>query len=144
MPAGHCLLFEAIGTSIYSIALSCTGLLFFIRLRAIYIRNKLVVLSFFVLWLGLIACTLLLPIEARGGHIGDTKYCIDANVPRSAYASVLAPLIHDTLVFAAISYRLGQNSYKETLPGVLKAAISGKYLPKFTKGLLHDGQRYYL
>ncbi len=69
---------------------------------------------------------------------------MDASVPSSAYASALAPLIHDTLVFAAISYRLAQISYEETLPGVLKAAIFGKYLPKFTKGLLHDGQRYYL
>lgn len=142
-PTGNCEVFEKALTAWYPIALGCSALLFFFRVAAIYNRKPLVVGTFFVLWLGLLACTLFIPIGVEGTNIGDSKYCEDAFVPNTAYAAIIAPLVHDTLVFIAISWRLVQNAHVDTKEG-LKVAVWGKYLPHFTRGLLLDGQRYYL
>ncbi|KJA24849.1 hypothetical protein HYPSUDRAFT_183143 [Hypholoma sublateritium FD-334 SS-4] len=144
-PTGNCAHFETITDAFYPISLGCSALLFFFRLRAIYNRDRIVVGFFFILWCGLLTCTIFIPAGILGGNIGTTKYCVDEDVPNSAYAAIIAPLVHDTLVFIAISWRLVQNArvegdFKENL----QVAMFGKYLPAFSKGLLLDGQRYYL
>jgi hypothetical protein len=145
---GDCKVFERIVDAWYPVSIGCSALLFFFRVSAIYNRNPLVTAFFFVLWLGLLVCTLFIPIGVLGISIGETKYCQDADVPSSAYAAIIAPLVHDTLVFIAISWRLTQNAHLDSDRGKLsegfKVAIFGKYLPQFTRGLLLDGQRYYL
>lgn len=143
-PTGHCAAFEKITDAWYPVSLGFSALLFFLRVKAIYNRNPFVVAFFFVLWLGLLACTLFIPIGATGGSIADTKYCEDNNVPSGAYAAVTAPLVHDTLVFAAISWRLLQNAHAQGFKEGWRVALFGQYLPTFTKGLLLDGQKYYL
>lgn len=88
---------------------------------------------------------MIVPIVILGANIGPTQYCIDADVPNSVYAAILSPLIHDTLVFIAITYRLVKNAHREMgLKDEVAIAFSGKYLPSFTRGLLKDGQKYYL
>ncbi|KJA14649.1 hypothetical protein HYPSUDRAFT_150082 [Hypholoma sublateritium FD-334 SS-4] len=144
-PMGNCVHFETITDAFYPVALGCSALLFFFRLRAIYNRDRIVVGCFFILWCGLLACTIFIPAGILGGTIGPTKYCVDEDVPISAYAAIIAPLVHDTLVFIAISWRLLQNAgidgnFKENL----QVVMYGKYLPAFSKSLLLDGQRYYL
>ena len=143
-PTGNCPAFEKITDAWYPISLGFSALLFFLRVKAIYNRNPFVVAFFFVLWLGLLVCTMLIPIGVSGDSIANTKYCEDADVPNTAYAAVTAPLVHDTLVFAAISWRLTQNAHTQNFKEGWKVAILGHYLPTFTKGLLLDGQRYYL
>lgn len=144
-PTGNCAAFEHIGDAWYPMSLSFSALLFFFRLRAIYNRDRIVVACFFVLWLGLVGTTILIPIVISGASIGPTKFCEDADVPNSSYAAIFAPLIHDTFVFIAISYRLTQNAHMDVdLKDGFKIAMFGKYLPTFTQSLLKDGQRYYL
>ena len=144
-PTGNCAAFEHIGDAWYPMSLSFSALLFFLRLRAIYNRNRIIVACYFVLWLGLVGTTILIPIVISGASIGPTKYCVDADVPNSSYAAIFAPLIHDTLVFVAISWRLTQNAHMElNFKEGFKIAAFGKYLPAFTQSLLKDGQRYYL
>ena len=144
-PTGNCVHFETIDDAFYPISLSCSALLFFFRLRAIYNRDRIVVFCFFILWCGLLACTIFIPAGILGGTIGPTNYCVDEDVPNSAYAAIIAPLVHDTLVFIAISWRLVQNAHIEgDFKLNFQMAMFGKYLPAFSKGLLLDGQRYYL
>lgn len=144
-PTGNCAHFETITDAFYPVALGCSALLFFFRLRAIYNRDRIVVGCFFILWCGLLACTIFIPAGILGGTIGPTKYCVDEDVPISAYAAIIAPLVHDTLVFIAISWRLLQNaSIDGNLKENLQVVMYGKYLPAFSKSLLLDGQRYYL
>lgn len=86
-----------------------------------------------------------IPITVYGAHIGETSYCEDANVPSTAFMAVLAPLLHDTLVFFAILWCLAQNSHIDiNFHNGIKVALQGKYLLMFTKCMLLDGQRYYL
>ncbi len=144
-PTGNCVHFETIDDAFYPISLGCSALLFFFRLRAIYNGNRIIVVSFFILWCGLVTCTIFIPAEILGGTIGPTMYCVDADVPTSAYAAIIAPLVHDTLVFIAISWRLVQNARIEgDIKQNFQIAMFGKYLPAFSRALLLDGQRYYL
>ncbi|KAF8199025.1 hypothetical protein BJ912DRAFT_845137, partial [Pholiota molesta] len=107
--------------------------------------NRIVVCFFFLLWLALVGCTMLVPIGVLGDSIGPTNYCEDAFVPNYSYAAVIAPLVHDTLVFVAISWRLAENAHVNLgLKEGIKIAVFGKYLPAFTKSLLKNGQKYYL
>ena len=126
-------------------SISSSGLLFFLRLRAIYNRNRIVVASFFVLWLGLIAASLFVPLGTSGGPIGPTHYCQYTSFSESSYAGLIGPLIYDTLVFAAISWRLihirsVEMGYRDTV----RTLFSKKGLPAFTARILVDGQLYYL
>ncbi|KAF9471347.1 hypothetical protein BDN70DRAFT_888251 [Pholiota conissans] len=144
-PTGHCKAFETITDAFYPVSLGLSALLFFIRLRAIYNRDRIVVAFFFLLWLGLLGTTMIVPITILGGNIGPTQYCIDEDVPNAVYAAIISPLVHDTLVFIAITYRLVRNAHLETgLKDGMAVAFSGEYLPAFSKGLLKDGQKYYL
>ncbi|KAF9471409.1 hypothetical protein BDN70DRAFT_869212 [Pholiota conissans] len=142
---GHCNASEKITDSFYPVSLGFSALLFFIRLRAIYNRDRIIVCFFFLLWLGLLGTTMIVPIVVLGADIGPTEYCIDAYVPNAVYAAIIAPLVHDTLVFIAITYRLVKNAHLEMgLKDGVAFAFSGKYLPAFSRGLLKDGQKYYL
>jgi hypothetical protein len=71
--------------------------------------------------------------------------CLDSGISRFAAAADIIPLINDTLVFLAISWRLSCNSYDPyTLRSGIRFLIFGDYLPVFSKALLQDGQAYYL
>lgn len=126
-------------------AFSSTALLFFLRLRAVYNRNRVVVATFFVLWLALLAASIAIPFNTRGAEVGPTKYCTVVFVAEGVFVVQLTPLLYDTLVFAAISWRLCRvTCIKPSGPKEsLKLLFLGKYLPAFTKSLYLDGQVYY-
>lgn len=130
-------------------SIGATGLLFFLRLRAIYNRNRVVVAVFFIFWLALLTSAILLPVGFRGGAVEGTSYCTYVYVSRVAFYSRLGPLIFDTLVFIAISWRLSRiGTFNKTAPGAgkktIKNIVFGADLSTFTRGLLIDGQIYYL
>jgi hypothetical protein len=61
--------------------------------------------------------------------------------------ATIIPLVNDTLVFLAISWRLSRNSYdSHTLESRIRFFICGDYASVFTRVLLRDGQleAYYL
>ena len=127
------------------VSVTFSGLLFFLRLRAIYNHNQIIVVSFLVLWMGLIAASLFVPLGISGGPIGPTRYCQFTSFSRSSYAGLIGPLIYDTLVFSAISWRLirigsVEMGYRDTV----HTLFSRRGLPAFTAHILVDGQIYYL
>ncbi|KAF5323710.1 hypothetical protein D9619_012931 [Psilocybe cf. subviscida] len=148
-PVEHCALLSNIAFGCCPLSIAGTGLLFFLRLRAIYNRNRLIVGVFFILWLALLASAINLPFGFKGAAIKGTPYCTYAYVSRVAFYSRIAPLVFDTLVFIAISWRLSRiSALNETNHGVGKKTINtmvfGTNLPTFSRGLLTDGQMYYL
>ena len=144
-PTGSCVVFDNAVHAWCPITIGFSAFLFFLRLRAIYNRNKIVEAIFFTLWLGLLVATIFVPIGIVGGAIGSTLYCQDAKFALYVTAGQIAPLVYDTLVFIAISWRLSRVAYEEMgIKGNLKAMIFGEGLPAFTKSLLVDGQLYYL
>jgi len=145
-PTGNCVVFEHAVEAWCPLNVACTGYLFFLRLRAVYNRNRIIVGTFFVLWLGLMVSSLFVPIGVMGGAVGPTDYCEDALVSKAVYFVQMGPFIYDTLVFVAISWRLSRIAYIEQAGPreSLQVVLFGKYLPAFTKSMLLDGQIYYL
>jgi len=92
-----------------------------------------------------VAACLTVIIGVDGVNIGSTRYCIDGEVKSYVTTATIIPLINDTFVFLAISWRLFSNSYaRPTFKDGLRVLIFGDYLPMFSKAMLHDGQAYYL
>ena len=105
----------------------------------------MIVAFFAALWLGVVAACLTVIIGVYGENIGLSKYCIDGGVKSYVTTATVIPLVNDTCVFLAISWRLFYNSYAPpTIEHGLRVLIFGDYLPMFSKAMLHDGQAYYL
>ncbi|KAJ7277426.1 hypothetical protein C8J57DRAFT_1309190 [Mycena rebaudengoi] len=129
------------------IALPANSFLFFLRARAIFDRNRYLILMFFCLWLGVLgsALTPALPGVLTAGNVGPTKYCM--NIAGKAYGGLftIPPLINDTIIFLAISWRMFQIAHVDNgLTANMKAFMTGEYLLPFSKAVLQDGQLYYL
>lgn len=100
---------------------------------------------YFVLWLGVVGGSFPLPFGVAAGSIGPTSYCLDTGLKPYTSAAVITPLIRDTLVFLAMSYRLLCNTRGEvTLRRRLDSFWSQDHLPKITAILMKDNQRYYM
>ncbi|CAA7262449.1 unnamed protein product [Cyclocybe aegerita] len=144
-----CQTLSLVTACLFAIAGSSTTLLFLIRVLAIFDGNKPMRIFFRSMWLAVIGGVLTPTIEGLvGENIGPTKYCIKANVPKYVGAAVIIPLINDTLVFLAISWQLMRGAPRKARERTEKirlwSALRGDYLPSFSRGLLQDGQVYYL
>ncbi len=148
----RCGLLGTILLALSSMAFSCSTLLFFLRLRAIYNRNRITVWTFFILWLVFPAASIWFTytsaIYLTSLDYTSFKYCTDlaSDTQGQFLVTQIGILVYDTLVFTTISWRLCKVSYVKP-PGPresLKLLLFGKYLPIFTKSLYRDGQVYYL
>jgi len=142
-PVGNCELVRQI-QPLYAIAAPSTSLLFFVRVRALYYNNKFIVAFFFLSWLGVVAGCITPAISVHAIRIGISKYCINEKLDGYVALGGLLPLINDTLVFCATSFALLRNSHVDGVQNRFKVLLFGKYLPVFSKAILHDGQVYYL
>ncbi|CAA7262456.1 unnamed protein product [Cyclocybe aegerita] len=131
--------------SLFAVAVSSTSLLFLIRVLAIFHRNKIVKAFFCAMWLAVIAGVLTPVFGLTGDNIGPTKYCMNVSIESYVGAGAVIPLVNDTLIFLAISWKLMRNTYTtNALRWDVKVFFRGDYLPAFSRGLLQDGQAYYL
>ena len=129
-----------------------TSLLFFFRTRAIFQRNSWVTTFFAGLWLAVLGGCLALIVEAFQPVLVNPdsnaiEICLDSGFNPFVATVTIIPLINDTLVFLAITWRLSRNSYEPgpyTLKSGIRFLIFGDYLPVFSKALFRDGQAYYL
>ncbi|PPQ64454.1 hypothetical protein CVT24_008464 [Panaeolus cyanescens] len=143
-----CPRFEKIISIGFPIAVSCTSFLFLLRFKAIFNGNKYIVALFICLWIAVVLSTLTGIFGISGVNIGPTEYCATDRFENYVAAAVIVPLVYDTMVFVAISWRLMKEFLVEdpaihTISGV-KALVFGDYLPAFSRSLLQDGQVYYL
>lgn len=145
-PTGHCVAFDKEVNSWCPLAITCSAFLFFLRLRAVYNRNRIIVATFLALWFGLLAAAILIPLGVVGGAVGPQDYCEDAFVANTVSIVQLTPLAYDTLVFIAISWRLCRIASVEPAGPreTFQVMLFGKHLPTFAKSILLDGQLYYL
>ncbi|KAF9044940.1 hypothetical protein BJ165DRAFT_1404214 [Panaeolus papilionaceus] len=139
-----CRRFLRIVGAFYPITTPATSFLFFLRLRAVFDRNRIVVAIFGFIWIALFGSTFTVPIGLIGGNIGPTKYCMTVEIREYIITSTVISLVHDTLVLLAISWRL--MTFTHTDPDIrrgVKTMVFGDYLPAFSRSLLHDGQKFY-
>jgi hypothetical protein len=122
------------------IASPATAAMFFLRVKAIYFDNKIVVAFFGVLWLAFSGTIFLWTFSMTMGHIGTTQKCILRSVKHRVTASLLLHSAYDTLVFIAISLRIMSMAFSSRGKSLLLA----DGLPRLSRSLLLGGQLYYL
>lgn len=108
--------------------------------------NKYISAVFFIVWLSILGGCIPIARSVSGAHIGPTNYCISTTLEDAAAPATIIPLIYDSTVFIAISWRLIRISLPHdlNLKEAVKVIIYGKNLSRFSKALLKDGQAYYL
>ncbi|RDB22900.1 hypothetical protein Hypma_009718 [Hypsizygus marmoreus] len=141
----HCHSVEKAICVFYHIAFSSTSLLFFLRVRAVFYRNRLIILFDFLLWLAVLGGSLTIATVGGATELGPTKYC--QLEPPKGYISA-APItltVFDTFVFLAVSWHLISTSCAgNTNNPRMKGVLLGKYIPAFSRAVLQNGQVYYL
>ncbi|KAF8154826.1 hypothetical protein B0H34DRAFT_718046 [Crassisporium funariophilum] len=144
-PTGNCASFEKGLDWLYPIAIPATSLLFFFRVRAVFDRNNYVVGFFAFMWLAVLGGCLTVTQGVVGVHIGPTNYCLNGSLAPYVSAAAIIPLVNDTLVFLAITYRLMSNAHRDySIKDGVRVLVFGDYMPAFSRALLQDGQVYYL
>lgn len=133
---------------LFSSGLSLTTLLFLFRVRAVYNNNKWAANFFSLMWLGVVAASI---VETQEGILGvrqePSGRCITVrDITPFITATTIVPMANDIIIFLAITWKLVQTSNQEDLSPRkgLVIAIFGRRLPSFSKTLLRDGQAYFL
>jgi hypothetical protein len=144
-----CVALERLVTILYCFVIIFTSLLFFFRTRAVFNRNPWAVAFFAGLWLAVLGGCLAFIVHVLERQVNPglktAALCINSGISPFIAASTIIPLINDTLVFIAITWRLTRNSYDPySIRSGIRVVIFGDYLPVFSKVLLQDGQVYYL
>ncbi|KAG6896372.1 hypothetical protein C0992_008741 [Termitomyces sp. T32_za158] len=141
----NCQVLEKAICAFYHITFASTAFLFFLRVRAVFKKNKYVVTFFALLWLAVLGTSLTAATVASAIHLGPTNYCVNSKLKPSASAAPIAFAINDTFVFLAISWQLlSSGTVCRGRKSTIKSMILGEYLPVFTRAMLQEGQVYYL
>ena len=130
---------------LFVFAMPSTSLLFFLRARAVFHANPFATAIFGVLWLGVLGGSMT-PITAfKGVNLGPTRHCTIGIIRFYSVTAAITPLINDSIVFFAISWRLCANTKADpSLRNDVRTMVFGDHLPAFSKSLLQDGQVYFL
>jgi chromate transport protein ChrA len=135
---------------LYSTTIIFTSFLFFLRIRAVFQRSPWIVAFFAGMWLAVLGGCLAFILDVFkkvkvNPALDTTEICFNATISPFIAAATIIPLINDTLIFIATTWRLSRNSYDSTtIRSGVRTLVFGDYLPVFSKVLLHDGQAYYL
>ena len=107
--------------------------------------NPFAIAFFGLLWLSVLGGCLTTITGISGANIGPSRYCTTVGIKPYAAAGTITPLVNDSIVFFAISFRLSGNSWaRRTLKNGVRVIVFGDYLPAFSKSMLQDGQVYFL
>ncbi|KAF7335965.1 hypothetical protein MSAN_02309900 [Mycena sanguinolenta] len=136
----------AIGSSICIILLqTSTAMLFFVRVTAVWHQSKIAYVVFFILWVAVLGAGLAAPLGVRGEHIGPTAQCIVTVVPAYIKVAAITPLVNDTAIFLAITYRiLAHTIVADCLGARLRIFFGGRGSSALSQALLRSGQHFYL
>jgi len=122
-----------------------TSLLFLFRIQAVFRDNKPVLALFYLLWLAVVAFSIILPFHLHAMHIGPTLACINNGVTSFAEGFIASVIAYDSAVFIAITYRILVFSVlEEGKKARVRAFFGFQNLPAVSRNLLSGGQHYYL
>ncbi|ESK95758.1 hypothetical protein Moror_12487 [Moniliophthora roreri MCA 2997] len=129
-----------------------TSFLLYLRVRAVYTGNKRVVTAFFLSFLAIMCSSTMIPYTGIGAKIGPTNpYCTVVNRNTHLGAALLMTLlINNIAVFVAISIKLmpaGDEGIEAHQPANTSRAwrlLRGNHLPRLSRTLWQDGQKYVL
>ncbi|PPQ68019.1 hypothetical protein CVT24_002928 [Panaeolus cyanescens] len=149
----NCHLIGKIIGTIFFFAAGFISLLFFIRLRAVFLGEKRISYVFGFFWFGATCVQLMYPITlldlASVLNTQGKEICVIVPGDNTALMTVgplIAFFIYDTLVLFAISWKITRSALppNEGPNNGLIVFFTGKYLPAFSRTVLQDNQIYYL
>ena len=127
------------------VAIPSTSLLFAFRVCAVFGMNLWAIAFFGTLWLAVVGGCMTVLFGITGANIGPTPYCLISGIKPYMEAAAVIPMVNDTIIFCAISWRLWDNNWAHrTVKNSFRVFVFGDYLPSFSKSMLQDGQAYYL
>ncbi|KAF7361535.1 hypothetical protein MSAN_01187100 [Mycena sanguinolenta] len=137
----------ALGISISAVLTqSTTAMLFLLRVTAVWHPNKTAYTVFSILWIAVLGAGITSPLGIRGAHIGPTMQCIITDVlPGYVEFATIMPLVNDTAIFFAISYRiLAHTLVADSFIARLRVFFGANGLSTISHALLKSGQHFYL
>ncbi|KZP14317.1 hypothetical protein FIBSPDRAFT_896693 [Athelia psychrophila] len=121
-----------------------TSFLFFLRVRAVYLRSRYVTVLFGILWLITAILNIITDASIRAEPHTDAQHCMGFRINHSSYPSI-SSFVFDTFVFIAISYRLAANAATEqSWRARLQSVVTGNGLFNLSRAFMMSGQLYYL
>jgi hypothetical protein len=125
----------------WAVGTTVTSFIFFLRARAIFHSDRVVVGFFGLFWLVILGTSILVPLGSGGGHIGTTDRCINTSVAQNSVVPVILNMAFNVLVFVAISYRLIATRQTDSR---FKAFVKADGASRVASLLIKGGQLYYL
>ncbi|KAF7373784.1 hypothetical protein MSAN_00590100 [Mycena sanguinolenta] len=124
---------------------TATAMLFFLRVTAIWQPSRFAFAVFSILWIAVVGAGITIPLGVRGVHIGPTAQCIMTTLPADTQVAVIMPLINDTAIFFAITYRILANTIADSPVARLRVVFggTGPGLSALSQALLQSGQHFY-
>ncbi|KAF7334227.1 hypothetical protein MSAN_02384000 [Mycena sanguinolenta] len=117
---------------------------FFLRVTAVWYPSKIAYAVFSILWVAVLGAGITVPVETRAAHIGPTQ-CITTVLPANVEVAAIVPLIHDTTIFLAVTYRiLAHMIVTDSHMAQLRIFFGGRGLSTLLRALLQSGQYFYL
>ena len=126
---------------------AATTAMFYIRVCAVYNKDKYIIVAYGVLWLSVVGMLLTLPFTFTAVHIATTQYCGE-----SMHGNLLGPttiilMVNDTMVYGAIACKIFSMFVASDAPRGTKLQTLltfGKSLPIVSRALLKDSQLYFM
>ncbi|KAF9457490.1 hypothetical protein BDZ94DRAFT_1326217 [Collybia nuda] len=143
----NCKIFARLTCVAYHPAASATALLFFFRIRALYNGNKYITAVFVIMWLAIVGTSVTIITSLTGEHIDNTKYCTFVGLKSYGSSSNIVIAVFNTCIFIATTWRLLARAPPiddVNTAGAGKFGLCGRYVPRFSRALLQDGQNYYM
>ncbi|KAF7334209.1 hypothetical protein MSAN_02382200 [Mycena sanguinolenta] len=136
----------AVGLDVcFVLSQTSTALLFFLRVTAVWHPSKIAYAIFSILCMAVLGAGITAPLGIPAAQIGPTKQCIITAVPANTELAVIMPLINDTAVFLAITYRvLAHTVVANSSMARFRVFLGGKGLSTLSQALLQTGQHFYL
>ncbi|KDR73081.1 hypothetical protein GALMADRAFT_747969 [Galerina marginata CBS 339.88] len=127
------------------IAIPTTALIIFFRIRAVFQRDRFITVIFGVLWLSVVggSATIITGVSLEST---PSKYCTISQKIAPYYAgSLIGPLLYLCLGYMFISAKLVSAAQMDfSMQLGFREFFIGEFVPVFSKGLLQEGQVFYL
>ncbi|KDR70123.1 hypothetical protein GALMADRAFT_1350475 [Galerina marginata CBS 339.88] len=145
-PVNNCANFQTALNAILIVFVSCTTLLFYIRVSAVYLFNRYIVAFFGATWLSGVAMSVTFLDTFFAENIGPTPYCVLKIRGRFLGVSSIVLLVNEVLSYLAVTYRIYRLFLQSdaSLKQRMKLVIFGTPLPVLSKVLLQGSQLYCL
>ncbi|KAF8445991.1 hypothetical protein L210DRAFT_3628621 [Boletus edulis BED1] len=146
-PVPKCGVLELILFIFWIVASASSSYLFLKRVHALFLQERLVRHAFTVLWIAGVGASVVVVLPGSLHvyyEIANTKHCMNAQIKSYVSAAFIGPVLFDSLVYYAISFKIIMFHQTTELVTGWRALFRVKVsLPHLSQAILRGGQQYY-